>query len=143
MPEVVVISDASPLIALSDIGYLHILQELYSKVIITDVVRAEIRAELPAWFSGVSSYDDATFRWLAASLDPGEASAIALGLNYPNALLITDERLGRKMAKQKGLRVIGVPGIVLVAKHRGVIPSGRVVLEAPVEHGFRLSPLLI
>ncbi len=36
MPEELVISDASPLIAMADIGELELLQKLYNRVSITD-----------------------------------------------------------------------------------------------------------
>ena len=43
----VIISDASPLIALIDIGELDLLRLLYENVSITDIVRSEIHADLP------------------------------------------------------------------------------------------------
>lgn len=41
MPEELVISDASPLIALADIGEIELLQKLYDRVAITDVVKVK------------------------------------------------------------------------------------------------------
>lgn len=39
MPKKVIISDASALIALVDIGELALLQKLYDQIFITDIVR--------------------------------------------------------------------------------------------------------
>lgn len=48
MHDLLIISDASPLIAMADIGALDLLRQLYHRVVITDIVRSEINAELPA-----------------------------------------------------------------------------------------------
>lgn len=47
MHETLIIADASPLIALVDIEELELLHRLYERVIVTDIVRGEIHAELP------------------------------------------------------------------------------------------------
>ena len=75
MPEELVISDASPLIALVDIGELEILRQLYQRVTITDIVRDEIHAELPEWIEVSTEYDPKQVQILQLELDPGEASA--------------------------------------------------------------------
>ena len=41
MPEELIISDASPLIALIDIEQVALLRQMYRRVIVTDVVRNE------------------------------------------------------------------------------------------------------
>lgn len=57
MHERIIISDASPIIALAGIGKLEILQKLYHDIIITDIVRHEIHAVLPDWISLNTNYD--------------------------------------------------------------------------------------
>ncbi|MEO0733869.1 MAG: DUF3368 domain-containing protein, partial [Bacteroidota bacterium] len=76
MPKIIVVADASPVIALSDIDALWILRELYEIIYLTDVVRQEIEASLPTWFTVVDNYDQDTFKTLKENLDAGEASAI-------------------------------------------------------------------
>lgn len=49
MPSELIIADASPLIAFHAIGELNLLQELYQKVYITDIVKNEVHADLPPW----------------------------------------------------------------------------------------------
>lgn len=142
MPEQIIISDASPLIALADIGKLEILQHLYSNITITDIVRNEIRVDLPDWISVSSNYDPQQMQVLELELDAGEASAIALGLKSPNSTLILDESKGRKAAKRLGLKVTGTVGIIIKAKRQGVIQSGKEILIALEEHGFWLSQKL-
>lgn len=139
MPKKIIISDASPLIALADIGELGLLQELYQIVTITDIVRNEIHADLPAWIEVSTEYDLKQFQILSLELDPGEASAIALALESSDARIIIDENKGRSVAKRLGLRVTGTIGIIIKAKELGIIQSGRTILNKLEEHGFWLS----
>ena len=142
MPDQIIISDASPIIALEDIGEIEILSRLYSNIVITDVIRSEIHAELPSWIQVRTDYDQKQMALLELELDSGEASAIALALKYPESTLILDEHKGRTVAKRLGLTVTGTLGIIIKAKDRGVIQSGRILLDKLVGHGFWLSPLL-
>ncbi len=57
MPEGFVISEASPSIALVDIGQVDLLQQMYQRVPITDVVRGEIHADLPEWIEVSPDYE--------------------------------------------------------------------------------------
>lgn len=139
MPERVVISDASTVIGLLNIGNLALLQALYSRVEITSVVSQEIGESLPTWFVINDDYSKDTYQSMVPILDKGEASAIALALNYANSLLIIDERKGRRQAMQLGLQVTGLVGIIVRAKKEGVIPSGKHILDKLMQTGFRLS----
>lgn len=142
MLENIIISDSSPLIALEDIGHLNILRQLYSTVYITDIVRNEVEATLPEWIKVVEDYDSDKFELLKMSLDDGEASAIAFAKDQKNCRLIIDEKRGRKIAKNLGIQVIGLLGIILRAKEKKLISSGKEILEALVVHGFWLSERL-
>ena len=66
-------------------------------------------------------------------------SSIELGADD----LLIDERLGRREALQLGLPVIGVLGILVAAKQRGLIPMVQPVMDALIdEAGFRVSDRL-
>lgn len=114
----IVIADASPLIALARVGGLSWLQQLFTEVMLTDEVLAEvltgrypdteapIRQALAAgWLKTVAI---GTTDPALPDLDEGEASSIRLALscNGP-ALLLIDERSGRAMAQDLGLSVAG------------------------------------
>lgn len=142
MPEVVVISDASPVIALVAIGELNLLRHLYEQVVITDVVRSEILHELPDWIVVTTEYDPQQYQILELELDPGEASAIALALANPGCRVILDENKGRSVAKRLGLQVTGTIGILIKAKGQGLIESGEEILSKLEAHGFWLSESL-
>ncbi len=54
-----------------------------------------------------------------------------------------DERLGRETAEHLGLRPVGLIGVLIEAKHRGLIPVVKPVLDAlRHEAGFRVSEAL-
>ena len=139
MPERIVLSDASPLIALVAIGQIDVLRQLYKQVLITDIVRKEVHAALPDWIEITSDYEAQQYQLLCLELDPGEASTIAFALKQPDGLLILDERKGRLIAKRLGLRVTGTVGIIVKAKEVGLITSGKDLLNQLEAQGFWLS----
>ena len=57
--------------------------------------------------------------------------------------LLIDERLGRQEALRLGIPIIGILGILLVAKQRSLIPQVQPVMDALINRaGFRISPRL-
>lgn len=66
---------------------------------------------------------------------------ISVELNVDELLI--DERLGRREAKRLGLPIIGVLGILVVAKGRGLISAVKPVLDDLIlQAGFRVSDRL-
>lgn len=148
-----VIADASPIIILSQINGLDWLAPLFGKVWLTEIVRDEL---LPGGKPGeqamLAAMDDGVLAvleqdWpepLFPELDEGEASCIRAALNLPEkCLLLMDERLGRAVAQENGLSVVGVVGLIGIAKKRGLIPSASAVFERLLQTDFRISPDLI
>jgi predicted nucleic acid-binding protein len=142
MPEELVISDASPLIALVGIGRVDLLRQMYQRVLITDVVRGEIHAALPEWIEVSTDYGAQEYQLLCLELDAGAASAIALALKQTGSRIILDERKGRIVAKRLNLKVTGTVGLIVKAKEAGFIASGKAVLTQLEAHGFWLSEKL-
>lgn len=136
----IVVSDTSPLIALSRIGQLDLLRALYGEVYIPATVAEEAFAQAHA----PGAPEIAARKWivvrvpthtdllpaLAGELDAGEAAAIALAVEIDTKLLLMDERRGRRAASRLGLSVVGVLGILLEAKQQGMIPRLRPLLDA-------------
>ena len=139
MPKHIVISDASTIIGLLNIDAVELLRNLYQTIEITSIVSDEVGVPLPDWMEVKDDYNPATYEHLRAALDDGEASAIALALQREDVLLIIDERKGRRKAKEMGLRITGVTGVVIRAKKEGHVKSGRILLDALLAKGFRLS----
>lgn len=141
MRESIVISDAGCLIAFIGISRLSLLKDLYKQVYITRTVRNEVKHELPEWIhvvedSGLPMLD------ISIKLDPGELSAIQYALTQENALLLIDEKKGRRVAQQLGISITGVVGILIRAKQEGLIQSGREELDKLQADGFWISERL-
>jgi hypothetical protein len=65
-----------------------------------------------------------------AALDPGERAALALALERHILTVLLDEKPARAVAKQLGLRPVGVLGILLEAKQLKLIKELRPLLDA-------------
>ena len=72
-------------------------------------------------------------RVLVASLqlkvEEGEAEAIALAAVLNADLVLLDERKGRVAASHLGLRFIGLLGILVEAKHKGLVSATKPILD--------------
>ena len=66
---------------------------------------------------------------LFQDLDLGEAEAIALAVETNADLLIVDERLAVVSAQHFGLNIIGVIGVLIDAKHHGLITEIKPYLD--------------
>lgn len=126
-----VVSDTSPLTALLQIGRAELLPALFGRVVIPPAVQRELlraHAALPPWLevrtSGVipESLRD-------ARLDAGETEALALALEIRADIVLMDERLGRRAARALGLRVMGLLGLLVLAKQRGKLSSVRATVD--------------
>ena len=153
MPRIVVI-DSSPLIGLAIVDGLAWLPKLFDVIFLPESVRQEVLSGKAARGEQVIA-DAITSGWikvwpepiapkLEIDLDAGETDCINLGLSHTDGvLLIMDERAGRAVAKEKGLRVIGTAAIIGLAKKQGLIPSARVVFEVLHASDFRISAAVI
>ena len=89
--EATIISDTSCLILLDKIGELHLLQELFGEEVTTQIVADEFGGYWPTWLRIQNPKGKSSQLILEATVDKGEASAIALALEIENCLLIIDE----------------------------------------------------
>jgi predicted nucleic acid-binding protein len=139
----VVISDASCLIILDKINKIEILSDLYQNIVTTPEVAKEFGKSLPSWITLKESPDKNYQKVLEVAIDPGEASAIALSLNYLEPLLLLDDLKARKMAKKLGLVFTGTLGVLVKARKLGVISELRPVINLIRNTDFRISELLV
>ncbi len=137
-----IISDTSCIILLDKIGELEILNKLFGTIITTQEVAEEFGQQLPSWFEIQKPRDKNYQSIIEASVDKGEASAIALAFELENCLLIIDDRKGRKFAYELGLTIIGTAGVIVDAKLAGIIPSVKPILAKIRTTNFRLSEKL-
>ncbi|MGI9174636.1 MAG: DUF3368 domain-containing protein [Rhodothermales bacterium] len=133
-----VVTDTSCLIAFDRIGQIDLLPALFV-VHVPPAVADEFGRRLP-WLHVEPAPDPDRVEVLLERVDRGEAEAIALAESYSDAQLLIDERKGRRVARQLGLRVTGTAGILLVAKTAGLILEVRPLLDTLIyEHKFRLG----
>jgi len=139
----IIISDTSCLIALSNIGLLSILKDLYQEIIITQEVKDEFGELIPDWIKVIKVKNIEKQYEIAKELDKGEASSIALALETENSVLIIDEIKGRKIARSLKLEIIGTVGVLLLADKKGLIKDVIGTILKLVNKGFRLSDKLL
>ena len=138
-----VVGDTSPILNLAIIGRLNLLRGQFREIRLPIAVQFELgrisdpeaRKEIPqsfedGWIKPRALRADKIAGLLAATLDPGEAEAIALALELSADLILLDERDGRNAAEHAGLRVTGVLGVLLRAKNDGQIERLRPEVEA-------------
>jgi uncharacterized protein len=149
----IVVSNSSPLIALSHIGQLALLRSLYSKLFIPQAVYDEVvRAEedrpgstevfAAEWIEIQKVKDQTAVLLLREQLDQGESEAIVLALEAKAQVLLIDEARGRRIAQSRGLPHIGTVGVLVLAKRQGLIKSATSLLDELSAVGFRMSPQL-
>ena len=147
----IVVSDTSPINYLLLIGQIDLLPRLFQKVIIPDVVRDEMLDSsappvLSQWMANPHSWltvqtvsgVDTTLK----ALDPGEQAAITLAQALPADLLIIDERLGRRIASDRGISIIGTLGILDDAASQGLIEFADAIARLQ-QTNFRISRRII
>ena len=133
-----VVSNTSPIIALSGISRIDLLQKLYGEITIPEAVFQEITSDnLPgcqevtslSWFikKAITNKDETAS--LAMELDTGEAEAITLSLELKAGLLLIDERKGKLVADRFAVKNVGVLGILLEAKKKNLIKAVKPLLD--------------
>ena len=80
---------------------------------------------------------------VARHLDRGEAEAIGLAEQRSARFLLIDDAKGRRIARQRGVRVVGVAGVLLAAKSQDALGVVAPVLDTLSRAGYRLSPRLV
>lgn len=144
----IVISDTSPISYLFKINQLELLKLLFGSVIIPvavydELLQVEEQASWlnnkPDWMIVKSASNHALVETFRKVLDKGESEAIALATELHADALLIDEAKGRFVAKQEGIQVTGVMGILLEAKHQNLITSIKPLLEILIQNHFRIS----
>lgn len=148
-----VLSDASPLIGLAIVDGLAWLPALFHEVWIPPSVQREVlpgvgaRGELEialaikhkslkVWKKTIPapSVD-------VADLDEGETDCIRIALSegLANTVILMDERAGRAIATELGIRVTGTAAVIGFAKRHGLIESAKARFERLHASDFRVS----
>jgi len=149
---VIVVSDTSPICYLLLINRIDILQVLYRIVIIPQTVADELSAtESPHM---VKNWIVQPPNWLQVQLieapqsseleklDPGEREAILLAEQLSADLVILDDKVARRTAVERGLRIVGLLGILKDAARTNLLDL-ETTFEQLREVGFWVAPSLL
>ena len=121
----IVVSDSSPLIILSKIGYFPLLRNLYPHIFITPEVYGEVVLNGPR-LPGASEVANAEWierrplantsgllaRQASSGMGIGELSTILLAKQIGAAVVLIDDLPARRMALAEGLALRGAVGIL-------------------------------
>jgi predicted nucleic acid-binding protein len=136
-----IVSNASPLINLARIGKLGLLPRKYGELTVPEAVWRKVvlegqgqpgaeEIERASWIQVRSVTNRDLAQALQQELDAGEAEAIALALEMGAEFLLMDERLGRETALHMGVQCVGLIGVLIEARHQGLISGVRSLLDA-------------
>lgn len=147
-----IITNTTPILSLLKINKLDILKELYEKVTVPNAVYQEIEKgkekqyyqdlKKITWIE-IEHIKNTDSRSFFIDLDDGEAEVLILAKEQNADLVILDEIMGRRYAKQLELNLTGTLGILLKAKEKGIINSIREILSELTEKGTWLNSKLI
>lgn len=145
-----VIVNSTPLIALSNIGKINLLQQLYHEIYIPQAVYNEVTEKNDdagralekslSWINVIKVKHPENYAMYKAKIHAGEVEVMILAQEEPKAdLLIIDDNAAKKTAKFLGLKVTGTMGVLLKAKQSGIINNVSSLLEALKSNGFYIS----
>lgn len=145
----VAISDTTALICLSKISALWLFSALADKIIVARSVMDEIAQKSDGvandiksnpMFEIKSAKNQKLFREIAMFLDAGESESMAIALEL-KGILVIDEKKGRTIAKDLGVKTIGTVGLIALAFKKGMIDSQKAVetYEQLGSVGFRTT----
>ena len=126
----IIIADASPLVALAICDCLDLLELLFGDVRVSPAVYDEVTVAAKPGAEKLSGYlqskvvkADLNFHIVGGdAIDKGELTSIALFKHLNADYLLIDEKAGRKVAKLNDVRIIGSLGVLIEAKRKGIIP---------------------
>jgi predicted nucleic acid-binding protein len=140
-----VVVDAGPVIHLSWLNRLHLLEHLFEEVFLPSAVRDELLAPLPGTLGLDHIHRALAAGWLEVravttplpsvigapgSLAAGETEALLLAEEIGADLVLTDDAAARAVAQRRGLDVMGTVGVLIEARHHGLIPAALPLLLA-------------
>lgn len=142
----ILIADASALIALAACEGLQLLDTIFGDVWVPDVVSQEVSIidkpyaeRLQPYLQGkIRNVSMQNYVYLDAYADAGETAAMLLYKEMQADYLLIDDKRGRKVAAINQINTIGSLGVLLLAKRIGLISS-----VAPLLVQIKASPVFI
>lgn len=148
----IAVADTSPLCYLILIGEIDLLPKLFAEVFAPEAVIAELlhsdapdavrdwASHLPSWIHVLKA--PAGTQSDLEKLQAGERAAILLAESMKAAIILLDERVARRIAADRGLRVTGTLGVLAEASTQGLVKLGPAIDRLRLTN-FRASPALL
>ena len=152
MTKVSIVSDTTTLIVLGKLNRYDLLSNLFKKIYIPQEVMHEVIRKDDGIYEKIRKYrmfetksvsDLKLLSILDGILDKGECEAIVLAKELDKILLI-DEKKGRAIAKNMGLSIIGLIGVLILNVKKNTLTKEESVslLGESKRLGFRISKKL-
>lgn len=145
-----VVCDSTVLIGLAKVGKIDLLKQIYKEIYIPEAVFAEVAIKgrgrpgakevaNAGWINKKPVKDKRTVEMLAAEIGHGEAEVLVIGKELNADWLIIDDERARAAAISSGFQIIGLAGILLLAKQLKLIPVLKPLLDDLKNKNFRIS----
>lgn len=146
----IVVADATPLIALVKLRRIDLLRAIFGEIYVPDGVYHEVVVQgrqRPGakeireanWIHRQTVSDQAMVDLLRGELDRGEAEVLVLAEELKADWVLLDEERARLAARLVGRRRMGTAGVLVLAKRRGLIDNVETLLDELCRQKFRLS----
>jgi predicted nucleic acid-binding protein len=146
----IAIVNTSPIVYLSSINQLSLIKKLFNEIYIPDAVKQEVLSggrnsfgvkeiKTEKWLKTKKIKNKLAKEYLLTEIDDGEAEVIILTEELKAGAIIMDDKLGRRVAKLRGIKVVGTLRILVAAKEKGLITAVKPLIEKLKENGFWLS----
>jgi Predicted nucleic acid-binding protein, contains PIN domain len=152
----IVVADTGPIIALAKLDRIELLGVFGADILVPPRLRRELLSKPESETQEIEQAFDhliqvrevpplgATTKDAVDRLDPGEREAVGLAAALDeDTLLVMDDQVGRRVARQLNCSVTGVIGVLLRAKELGRIEAVTPLLEAMQSQGYWLSDDII
>ena len=127
-----ILCNTSPIIGLMSIGRLGLLRELFDEIVLPEAVYRELCA-------GSAVHQKEIDESMYGKLHFGELEVIIAAKELDLQLAIIDEKAARKMAAEFLVDTIGILGILLLAKRKGLISYVKSDVDKLRMNGYRIS----
>lgn len=140
-----VISNTSPLIALAKLNKLNLLEQVFGKILIPQLVYNEL--ERGCFYQEVTYFKYACNSFIEVvnvqkhqvfkrSLDLGECEVLSLALESQADIVLIDDRKAFNEAKELGLKTISTLTFLRVAQTKGFVDDYLVLVSELAEKKF-------
>lgn len=148
-----VVVNSIPIIALSKVSRLDLLQQMYGEIIIPKAVYQEVIekndvvekaiADNASWIHIFNISEQADKKMYKARLHEGEVEVMILAQEIHADLVIIDDLAARKTAEYLELTLTGTIGILIKAKRLGLISEVMPIIDEMKSNNIYFSEILI